>query len=104
MNARGVFRATCVTGWVDASRRLSSRSPGPVTSVSAQVRGAVTPVAEFGIDVGQGELHHTMHAAIATGVPASVNATVKATARIMALSVRRRTRRALHPFRFCSHH
>lgn len=91
MNAGGVSTATCVAVRVDPSRRLSSRSTGAVTSVSAQVREPVTPVAEFAIDGGQGELHQTMHATVAAGVPASVKAIVSATARIMALSVRRRT-------------
>ncbi len=54
MNAGGVSTATCVAVRVDLSRRLSSRSTDAATSVSAQVREPVTPIAAFGIDAGTG--------------------------------------------------
>lgn len=61
-----------------------------MTSDSAHVRGVVTPLADWDIDVGHGEPHQRRQAAVAAGVPASVKTIVRAAARIMALSVRRR--------------
>ena len=72
------------------SRRMSSRSPGPVTSDEAQLRLPVEIAAAFWAAIdGHGEAHHRGHAAVAAGVPPKMSTIVSATARTIALCLRR---------------